>query len=74
MMEQQKFRELDAFMNSDVFIGDNDIEWFYTKPLASFAVSGDTAVSRKAVETAMNRNMHVVKYMAGRASKPARTR
>ena len=70
LTEQQKFRELDAFMNSNVFNGDNDIEWFYTKPLASFAVSGDTAVARKNAETAVDRNMHVVKYMAGYAKLP----
>ena len=70
LVEAQKFRNLAAFMDTDIFEGDNDIQWFYTKPMALFAASGDSPGARTAVEKAINRNFHVVKYMDGHSKIP----
>jgi tetratricopeptide (TPR) repeat protein len=70
LTEEHKFSEVDAFMKSGLFKDDYDIEWFYTRPLVSFAVSGDTVVARKGVEEALRRNPHVLKFMTGSAKLP----
>jgi tetratricopeptide (TPR) repeat protein len=61
----ERYDELDKFMNKGDYNGDCMAEWLYTRALLSFVKNGASKKAEKELAAALQRNVHVPKYLTG---------
>lgn len=66
----ERYDELDKFMNKGDYKDDFVAEWLYTRTLLSFVKNGASKKAEKELAIALQRNIHVLKYLTGRKPIP----
>ena len=65
-----RYDELDTFMNKGDYENDCMAEWLYTHALLSFVKKGVSKKTDKELAAALQRNIHVPKYLTGKKQIP----